>query len=450
MGKYADIQKLEIGGYVEIFELDMGIFDQPSIYFHGYEKVGSIWWQGTEYLPHPISVAGLGRTGEAQQPFPTLSVGNMGEINGQVISGIISAMCLQFQDLVGARIIMRSVLVKYLDAENFPILPYTLRLDGTNGVQLPALPELALGNGGVTFEAWVNLRVSKATTIRQTIIGGQDGSYGLAFSGRNLQFMVNGKTNQSTPSTNVPLNTWTHVAVTREVAGNMMRYYVNGTQVVSGGANISAGLVAGALTNMIGQGLAANTGLSGSVRNVRIYNKTLSASQIAQAAAQGTTYDPIVAYSGDQIDGLVLEDSTRRKNATVLPGGKFEPIGFGNPSANPNEGFPDEIWIIDQRMTELPEQIDFQLANPMNMEGRKFPDRPITANICCWKWKGGYKGPYCGYIPGPMFNKDNVPVNDPALDKCPGTLQACRIRFEAKGQPLNFGGHPSADNLRGF
>lgn len=48
----------------------------------------------------------------AQQPVPKLSVGN--------VNGGITAMCLAFQDLVGAKITIHRTFGKYLDAVNFP------------------------------------------------------------------------------------------------------------------------------------------------------------------------------------------------------------------------------------------------------------------------------------------------------------------------------------------
>ncbi len=116
-----DIQKLESGAVVELFELDATAIGGPLQRFHGYDESGAIYWQGEEYSPWAIEASGFGRTSEGQQPQPTLNVGNIGiDEAGNPIPGIISSLCIAFDDLVGARIIRHQTLAKYLDAENFP------------------------------------------------------------------------------------------------------------------------------------------------------------------------------------------------------------------------------------------------------------------------------------------------------------------------------------------
>ncbi|WP_455923266.1 phage minor tail protein L [Pseudomonas putida] len=109
---FEDIQKLEAGLYVELFELDLTALSGDVYYFHGYTRVGTITWQGVEYSPWPIKVEGMGMTGEGQQTNPTLSVGN--------VSGFITALCSTYQDLVDAKLVRHRTLGRYMDAVNFP------------------------------------------------------------------------------------------------------------------------------------------------------------------------------------------------------------------------------------------------------------------------------------------------------------------------------------------
>lgn len=109
---YALVQKLDPGQYVELFELDLTSIGGDAYHFHGYTRVGNIVWQGVEYTPWPIQVEGMGMTGEGQQNSPTLSVGN--------VSGLITALCKVYDDMVDGRIIRRRTLGRYLDAVNFP------------------------------------------------------------------------------------------------------------------------------------------------------------------------------------------------------------------------------------------------------------------------------------------------------------------------------------------
>lgn len=75
----ADIQKLEPGALVELFELDASEIGGAVQRFHGYMQVGAIHWQGKQYDPWSIQAEGFEQVGEGQQPSPTLRVGNIGQ-----------------------------------------------------------------------------------------------------------------------------------------------------------------------------------------------------------------------------------------------------------------------------------------------------------------------------------------------------------------------------------
>lgn len=111
MGINADIQTLEPGERVELFELDATAIGADLYRFHGYQRLGSIWWQGLEYSPWPIQASGFEITSDSQQPNPTLLVGN--------VTGFISALCLGFEDLAGAKVTRKRTMGRYLDAANF-------------------------------------------------------------------------------------------------------------------------------------------------------------------------------------------------------------------------------------------------------------------------------------------------------------------------------------------
>jgi lambda family phage minor tail protein L len=117
----ADIQTLEPGGQVKLFELDATEISGDMLRFHGYQQLGPIWWQGNEYTPWAIEATDFEITADGQQPVPTLSVGNVGtDEAGNTVAGVISSMCIYLDDLAGAKITRRKTLIKYLDARNFP------------------------------------------------------------------------------------------------------------------------------------------------------------------------------------------------------------------------------------------------------------------------------------------------------------------------------------------
>ncbi|CAJ0740806.1 phage minor tail protein L [Ralstonia mannitolilytica] len=228
----ADIQRLEPGACVVLFELDATEIAGDVLRFHGYTQVGPIWWQGNEYSPWPIEAKGFARTGQGQQPAPRLTVGN--------VDGAISAICIATQDMVGAKVRRRRTLGRFLDARNFP---------------------------------------------------------------------------------------------------------------------------------------------------------------------------------------------------------------DGNPEADPTEEMPVEEWYIEQKTNETNEIVEFELSSALDFNGVQLPRRQIVANVCPWLMIGGYRGPNCGYTGAAMFDRDDNPVDDPALDKCGGRLSSCKRRFGANN-PLPIGAYPAADLVR--
>ncbi|MFY4027130.1 phage minor tail protein L [Achromobacter xylosoxidans] len=239
---YADVQKLEVGDLVELYELDATPIGGTLQRFHGYTQVGPIWWKGNQYDPWTITAEGFEQVGDGQQPTPTLSVGNIGaDAEGKPIAGVISSLCIALDDLVGAWVRVRRTLGSYLDARNFP---------------------------------------------------------------------------------------------------------------------------------------------------------------------------------------------------------------EGNPTANPAEELPPEVWIVQQKTAETAEVVEFQLSSALDFDGQQLPSRPILAGVCSWLRKGGYRGPYCGYAGSRMFDLAGNPVTDPARDRCSGLMSDCKKRF-GEYEVINFGGFPSADLIRG-
>jgi lambda family phage minor tail protein L len=223
-----DIQTLEPGEKVELFELDATSISGDILRFHGYVRLGSIWWRGEEYSQWPIKAEGFARTSQGQQPTPKLSVGN--------VDGTIGASCLYLDDFVGATVTRRTTLGKFLDALNFP---------------------------------------------------------------------------------------------------------------------------------------------------------------------------------------------------------------GGNPSADPDEEFPPEIWFVEQKTSETSEVVEFELSSPLDFDGLQLPARLIIANLCSWE----YRDSECSWTGVTFFDKNDLPVTSAELDRCGKRLSSCRCRFGQYAE-LPYGGFPAADLIR--
>lgn len=224
----ADVQGLEPGGLVDLYEVDASFLGVGYLRFHGYQQVGTIWWKGIEYSPWPVQAEGFQRTSD-KPPSPVFSLANL--------DGSITALCLSFGDLVGAKFTRRRTLVKYLDAANFA--------------------------GGV------------------------------------------------------------------------------------------------------------------------------------------------------------------------------------NPTADPTQSMPDEIWYVERKTNETAEQVSFELASAMDFNEIQLPRRQIIANQCPWQ----YRDANCGYTGGPVAKEDDTPTSDPSLDACSHKVTGCKKRFGENGQ-LRHGGFPAAGLIR--
>lgn len=121
----SEIQKLAPSAVVELFVLDATALGGTVTYFHAgtNELRASVVWQGQAYSPYPVEASGFERSGQAPQPQPKMRVAN--------VTGIITALNKELDDLVGAKVTRKRTFLKYLDAVNFT--------GGTNPTADPAV-----------------------------------------------------------------------------------------------------------------------------------------------------------------------------------------------------------------------------------------------------------------------------------------------------------------------
>ncbi|HZX43039.1 MAG TPA: LamG-like jellyroll fold domain-containing protein, partial [Myxococcaceae bacterium] len=156
-----------------------------------------------------------------------------------------------------------------------------LSFNGTNAiVNVPDSSSLDL-TSGMTLEAWVNpsaLGNAWRTVLMKETSGNM--VYDL-YGNRNTtvpttEVQIGTSAQQSNGTSALPLNTWVHLASTYD--GNVLRLYVNGTQV-------SQLLVVGSISTSTGAlRIGGNTvwpeWFSGLIDEVRIYNRALTQAQI--------------------------------------------------------------------------------------------------------------------------------------------------------------------------
>lgn len=111
-----DIQKLEPGNQIRLFEVDATRLGGNLWRFHGHAQEGDIIWQGHLYEPIQLEAKGFDIRGDGRPSSPTLQLAN--ELGG--VRGAISALCLHLRDLAGAKVKVSETFRHFLDAANFP------------------------------------------------------------------------------------------------------------------------------------------------------------------------------------------------------------------------------------------------------------------------------------------------------------------------------------------
>lgn len=125
-----DIQKLEPGNKIRLVEIDGSAFGAGHLYFHAntiphtsaeIDAAGgdesklpakSVWFDGQEYSAYPFEITGMDTSSDGQTAEPSLKVANL--------DGVVTALCLRFDDMAQAKVTVFDTFTHYLDAKNFP------------------------------------------------------------------------------------------------------------------------------------------------------------------------------------------------------------------------------------------------------------------------------------------------------------------------------------------
>lgn len=140
----------------------------------------------------------------------------------------------------------------------------------------------------------------------------------------------------------------------------------------------------------------------------------------------------------DLVGALFIRHSTQVKylDPVNFPGGV-------NPTADPQEAYPDEVWFLEQKDHEDFQTVRWKLSSALDFNGVQLPGRTIVANQCFFK----YRSPECSYAGPPVAKYDDTPTTDPFLDNCSRKVSGCKLRFGADN-PLPYGSFPSAGLVR--
>jgi hypothetical protein len=217
-----------------------------------------------------------------------------------------------------------------------------------------ALPDgIVNGLHDFTVSAWVNPAQNTAWS-RLFDFGTGPGNYmflTMSAGGGPLRYAIttsgNGAEQQLNDTTTLPLNTWSLVTVT--LSGSTGTLYVNGQPVATNtNMTLNPSSLGDTNQNWIGRSqFGADPFLNGTVDDFNIYDRALSASEVATLASGQAGAGDVADYKFDEASGSTAVDSSGSgHNATIIGA-----AGFSTPLFQP---LPDGPITVPAGSTSVP------------------------------------------------------------------------------------------------
>jgi len=208
-----------------------------------------------------------------------------------------------------------------------------VKLSG-NGEYVDLPDGIVSGLHDFTISAWVNPSANSAWS-RVFDFGTGTGDYmflTLSAGGGPIRFAIttsgNGAEQEINGPSTLPLNTWSHVAVT--LSGNTGTLYVNGQAVATNNnMNLTPADLGATNNNWIGRSqFSGDPFLDATVDDFQIYDHALSAAEIAALASGQAGAGNVASYKFDEDSGeTALDSSGNGHNATIVsPGNVSTPL----------------------------------------------------------------------------------------------------------------------------
>lgn len=422
-----DIQKLDPGSRIELFELDLTQISRNSsdrYYFHtGVNQInGDIVWKGQAYTRYPVEATGFEMNAKGSLPRPTLRASN--------VTGLMTALDAAYDGLVGAKVIRRRTLARYLDAVNFPAQ--------VNYHRYSEQPERHTNNNTATSGPFV----------------GPDGQMNavkiLDLANNSTHFLSFANTGTAVAAG----ETWTYSVSVKEgdYRYAMVRVFVGGAMTTLS-PRVTVDLMDGKVVSSADTtGTPTVTPQGNGWFRVAISLTTQAAGSIT-TGVMNMVNSTTNTYLGDSSKGLFMSEPQLQKGLVatnyVALGASFS----ANPYADPNQALPDDIYYIERKIRHDRTMIEYEMASAMDLMGQKLPSRLITTYVCQWEYRRRnaantaweYPAYGCPYTGANMFTVDGVATTDPLMDSCSKDLNTgCKLRYPNATDVLPFGGFPGS------
>lgn len=373
----AELYKYNPSALIELYEVDLTPLQEyytskgapiatTKYRFHNgvNQNLSNIVWDSQSYEYRAIQIDGVQASSGGEVPRPTLSIGNL-DLR-------FTQLCRSNANLIGTKVTRIRTFVKFLDSSNFPTTNLLLNTENfslwsTLGFISVTNNAIIAPNGTLTadkiYES-ANTSPDQPHAIYRTITGVPDNTkicFSVYLKAAERQYATVLIQDKNTTAT---LNGKTFDLL-------------NGTV-----SSLTRNSVLNSGITPVGNGwyrcwVVANSATGTSAVTTRVYTDS-------DNNPNGLVYAGTL-NSGVYVWGAQAEYITNPTNTPSV----YVPVGTvaGNPTADPNAKFPDDVYTIDRMAEEIPGQITFELAPAWDVEGVMLPRRQIVANVCPWTYK---------------------------------------------------------------
>ena len=372
-----EIYKYNPSSVIELYELSLSplseyysskgtpISTQVYRFHNGYsEKYGTVspnvQWDGNSYSARPVQMEGLQVSGSGEVARPSFAIANHDLVFTQLNKA--------YANLVGAKVRRIRTLVKFLDSENFQTRNLLLNTEAINSWTV------------------VNSTVGSNTTATADPLGTFTADKLYENSTTSLIHRVE-QTITAANNTNICVSAYLKAAE-RTSAGIALLNKANVQNVTS--FNLSTGAVSSTSSGTIISSGIAPVG-NGWYRCWVVASSGSGATNLTARILIDNDFNPAsFQYAGTVNSGIYIWGAQAEVVSTVTnTPTTYQQVGAtaGNPTADPNAKFPDDVFVIDRMSDETPGQVTYELAPAWDVEGVQLPRRQVVANICPWTYK---------------------------------------------------------------
>ena len=235
---------------------------------------------------------------------------------------------------------------------------------------------------------------------------------------------------------NFPLNEWSNIVIS--VSGTSGKMYLNGTVVATNdNMTLKPSALGNTTRNYLGKSQYNDPAYDGAIDDFAIYNRALTASEIAALSGGAPAVGNVANYAFDEASGETLVDSSgNNRNGTVVAGG-----GGTTATTATDAQTADRFWTLTEVEPEVPDTVKPQtvLAAPTTAG----PFRSLDVQVDATDDRGLAKIVANIYRDGTLVKSTQSPVADGA--------QSASHRAQATlpdgSYTLRYNAHDTAGNV---